>query len=216
MREGLSLASEKTIGEENRCLQGEMMEPAKKSDYYSLELLGYLALAVGVSFGILLSYYPYSHNPDPISSVLVPMFSGIALLGFVVSFAYIPFLRRRDRARDGKVAMKCSNCGAENPEGKIFCDDCGWRLFETSPRNVEHIIRVKLKRAIISIALGLVFGWLGFMVVLVVFEGGAPVGINLIDPMNHGNYELLAGWLLASAGCALLFYMTFTQGKEKV
>ena len=112
--------------------------------------------------------------------------------------------------------MKCSNCGAENTEGKIFCGDCGWRLFEPSPRNVEHVVQPRLGRLIMSIALGLVFGWLGFMVVLVVLEGGAPQGINLIDPIYHGNYELLAGWLLASAGCALLFYITFPQGKEKV
>jgi len=24
--------------------------------------------------------------------------------------------------------MKCPNCGAENPEGKLFCGDCGERL----------------------------------------------------------------------------------------
>jgi len=28
----------------------------------------------------------------------------------------------------GEMAMKCSNCGAENPEGKRFCGDCGGKL----------------------------------------------------------------------------------------
>jgi predicted membrane protein len=76
-----------------------MMKPAKKPYYTLVELLGYVALVVGVVMGLNLSYYPYSHNPNASSSVLVPMFVGIALLGFVVSFVYVPFLRRRDQAR---------------------------------------------------------------------------------------------------------------------
>jgi len=89
-RRRLILASEKPTWEERRCLHSEMMEPAKKGDYYSIELLGNVALAVGVMFGFLLSYYPYSHNPDPSSSVMVPMFSGIALIGFVSQIHVLP------------------------------------------------------------------------------------------------------------------------------
>jgi rRNA maturation endonuclease Nob1 len=29
-----------------------------------------------------------------------------------------------------ELAMKCSNCGSDNPDGKKFCGDCGKELEE--------------------------------------------------------------------------------------
>jgi len=108
--------------------------------------------------------------------------------------------------------MKCSNCGAENSEGKVFCGDCGWRLFEPSPRNVEHVTHLRLGRVIISIALGMFCSWLVFGFLLQIGAGGAPTALNNL-PFFYYSIEYIAGWLLVSAGCALLFYMTFTRGK---
>ena len=56
------------------------------------------------------------------------------------------------------------------------------------------------------------FGWIVFAFLLQVSAGGAPTGFNGL-PFFYYSVEYIAGWLLVSAGCALLFYMTFTQGK---
>lgn len=37
------------------------------------------------------------------------------------------------RYGEGELAMKCPNCGAENPEGKMFCGDCGTGLPQPPP-----------------------------------------------------------------------------------
>jgi len=108
--------------------------------------------------------------------------------------------------------MKCSNCGAENHEGKIFCSDCGWRLFEPTRRNVKLITRLTLKRALISIALGMFFGWIVLAFLLQIGAGGAPTGFNGL-PFFYYSVGYIAGWLVVSAGCALLFYKTFAEGK---
>lgn len=38
------------------------------------------------------------------------------------------------------MAMKCSKCGAENPEGKTFCGDCGSMIVVPSPPRVESVM----------------------------------------------------------------------------
>ncbi len=41
----------------------------------------------------------------------------------------------------GVVAMRCSSCGAENPESKKFCGDCGKPL----PSHPEQQFRMCMK-----------------------------------------------------------------------
>ncbi|MDD4245345.1 MAG: zinc-ribbon domain-containing protein, partial [Candidatus Methanomethylophilaceae archaeon] len=49
--------------------------------------------------------------------------------------------------------MRCPNCGHENPEGTLFCEECDWRI-DQAVRMKLGVISVYL--AYISIALGAV------------------------------------------------------------
>lgn len=77
---------------------------------------------------------------------------------------------------------------------------------------MKYIHRSALKRVVISIALGMFTGWIVLAFLLQIGAGGAPTGFNDL-PFFFYSIEYLAGWLLVSAGCAVLFYMTFKQGK---
>ena len=104
--------------------------------------------------------------------------------------------------------MICPKCGADNPEGTLFCEECDWRMDipykEPKTRNVNLFSALALLLGIASVALayfvaagGAVAGAVGLLV------GGYSINaVRLVSPDNKNLLMVLsgAGLLLSVVG----------------
>jgi len=96
------------------------------------------------------------------------------------------------------MAMKCPKCGTENPEGKMFCGDCGTGLPQPPPpvqpmqpmyvqpkqswihSNWKGLVSVVVVVLVVLSVVGLVYTqpW-SKIKVLVAFNGHGQIGVNI-------------------------------------
>jgi predicted nucleic acid-binding Zn ribbon protein len=108
--------------------------------------------------------------------------------------------------------MICPKCGADNPEGSLFCEECDWRL--------DMPFRAAKKRNVNVLSLGvLACGVLSIVLAFFVAIAGAAVGavglivggyaINAVRIVKPSNQKVLmvaaAGLLLSMIGFILGF-----------
>lgn len=108
--------------------------------------------------------------------------------------------------------MICPKCGADNPEGTLFCEECDWRLdmpFRASKkRNVETLSLAVLACGVLSVVLA-------FYVAIAGAAAGAAglvVGgyaINAVRIVKPRNQKVL---MTASAAGLLLSMIGFILG----
>jgi len=112
--------------------------------------------------------------------------------------------------------MKCPNCGAENPEGKKFCGDCGSPLNGLSAkwqvRIAKQIATVILLISVLLIIIGLGFNSASEDVSRAYTYGDGPVGSELLDLAWLFAWLGIIGFLVA--GFAYLFSLP-TPKKER-
>ena len=65
--------------------------------------------------------------------------------------------------------MRCPNCGHENPEGTLFCEECDWRI--------DQAVRMKL--GVNSVYLAYISVALGAVAAIAAFAGIGVAGVGL-------------------------------------
>jgi hypothetical protein len=79
--------------------------------------------------------------------------------------------------------MRCPNCGHENPEGTLFCEECDWRI--------DQAVRMKL--GVNSVYLAYISLALGAVAAIASFAGFGIAGVPLgAVGMFLGGYCLTA------------------------
>ena len=113
--------------------------------------------------------------------------------------------------------MKCPMCGAENPEGKKFCDDCGTSISHVPPAQYQPTSTRhpgQLKRALMVIGAIAIVAILVLAAVLafVLDEPPSPeeVLVEWVDRMNSGD-SWGAADLSVFSKMNFLFYMREIQ-----
>ncbi|HEX21789.1 MAG TPA: zinc-ribbon domain-containing protein [Actinobacteria bacterium] len=92
--------------------------------------------------------------------------------------------------------MKCSECGAENPKGNLFCEDCGAKLSKTP----KSIISIKFAAISVLILLALGAGLYFFIYVLPIRQGKSAIekftGKQNLKLAYYGRKPYIAGKML--------------------